>query len=531
MIRVIRVMRAAAAWMAILCLRGMAQEPACAIRGTVVDEATKQPVVRARVIAEVPGSYSFVRLTDETGRFCFAVLSPAAYHVSAQKAGYAESRRDITLTAEEPAVAKPLELPLTQYASLAGVVVDEAGEPLPGVNVEVWERVHDRNGGSPSSDDSAISDGRGAFRFSELAPGTYYLSVKPEDEWQETRYVSPFMESKGETPHEKEVETFYSGSFTFAGATPVELKAGQQVDNLVLTPKKTALRRLSGRIANPPPESAVLWLEHETETGSGSSGVVAIGADGSFARAGLAPARYTLRLSEGQRLFARKLVDLTGGDAAGITLEPVETVDVPVTFRTEGKGPAFRPPVGICGFLEEDGSDDAVMGLGGEDGACRFKSVVRGVYRVNISLGERPLYVKRMVYGGEAQADRTLDLRHAATGVLEVTLSPNVAEVQGRAEGEDVDGVTVLLVDGVRIAAQAETDQKGRFRMEKLAPGKYRLFAISEFDEDEWGSPDLAKALAGKSLELELKESEKKQVKVKVIPEEEWDAAVQKHGG
>jgi hypothetical protein len=110
-------------------------------------------------------------------------------------------------------------------------------------------------------------------------------------------------------------------------------------------------------------------------------------------------------------------------------------------------------------------------------------------------------------------------------------LSPNVAEVNGRVEGDVGEDTTVILVDGATIAAQAETDQKGRFRMEAVAPGKYRLFAIDGFDEDDWGSPELAKALAGKSVELELKENEKKQVKVPAIPEDEWDAAVAKSGG
>jgi hypothetical protein len=158
-------------------------------------------------------------------------------------------------------------------------------------------------------------------------------------------------------------------------------------------------------------------------------------------------------------------------------------------------------------------------------------SVPRGIYRVSLDTLAQKLYVKRMAYGGEASADRKLDLRNGPSGTLEVTLSPNLAEVEGRVEGDGSGDITVILVEGTTLAAQAETDQKGRFRMETLAPGKYRLFAIAGFDEDDWGSPDLAKALARKSVELELKESEKKQVKAPVISEEEWDAAVVKSGG
>jgi protocatechuate 3,4-dioxygenase beta subunit len=518
-------MRGAAASIAILCLRALAQEPACAIGGTVVDGATNKPVARARVIAEVQGSYSFVTLTDAGGNFCFEHLTPATYHVLVQKPGYTETRNAGTLAVEEGAAIKPLAIRLTPYAGLAGVVLDEDGSALAGVEVTVWERVRDRKGGSPDSVESVETDGLGAFRFSELDPGTYYLSAKRPDDL-EVIAVSPFLDSTGQAPREKEVETFYSGSFTFASATPVEVKAGQQVGNLVLTLKKTRLRSITGKVANPP-RAGFLDLERETETESSFFRAVVIGEDGSFSRMGLLPARYTLSLRDGPRLLASKEVDLTSGDAIGITLDPVETVDVTVTFRTEGKGPAYRP--GADFLIAADRLDVPVQTEA--DGTCRFVDVPRGIYSVSLSTLAQKLYVKRMVYGGEVLEDRKLDLRNGASGTLEVTLSPNVAEVEGRVDGDGSAAITVILVKGTSITGLAETDQKGRFRMETLAPGKYRLFAIAGFDEDEWGSPDLAKALAGKSLELELQESEKKQVNAPVISEEEWDAAVAKSGG
>ena len=520
-------MRGVAASILTLCLRALAQEPVCAIGGTVVDGATNKPVARARVIAEVQGSYSFVTLTDAGGNFCFEHLTPAAYHVLVQKPGYTETRNAGTLAVEEGAAIKPLAIRLTPYAGLAGVVLDEDGSALAGVEVTVWQRVRHNNPGMPDSVESVETDGLGAFRFSELDPGTYYLSAKRPDDL-EVIAVSPFRDSNGQVQREKEVETFYSGSFTYAGATPVQVEAGRQVGNLVLTLKKTRLRSITGKVANPP-RAGLLELERETETGSSFLRAVTVGEDGSFSRTGLIPARYTLSLRDGPRLLASKEVDLTSGDAIGITLDPVETVDVTVTFRTEGKGPAYRP--GWDSLLAAVDGPEGLSGRTDDDGTYRFVGVPRGIYRVSLDTLAQKLYVKRMTYGGEVLADKTLDLRNGRQGTLEVTLSPNVAALEGRVEGDGRTAVTVILVEGTTLAGIAETDQKGRFRMETLAPGKYRLFAIAGFDEDEWGSPDLAKALAGKSVELELQESEKNQVNAPVISEEEWDAAVAKSGG
>lgn len=529
-------MRGVATAIAILCLRAAAQEAApCTISGAVIDGASDKPVERARVIAE-SANYSFLKLTDGRGGFCFERLTAGDYRVTVQKAGYEDGVHPVILAVEDNSPVKPLTIRMTQWASFSGTVLDSEGELLPGAEVTVWERTGGRNGGPPDEVESTHSDGAGAFHIAQLSPGAYYLSVTGGAS-NFIRYAVPLVDSHGQMPREKEVETFYSGSFTFADATPVELKAGQQLDNLALTLRKARLRRVTGRIMNPP-ASSFLYYESETETRSDSGGTIPIASDGSFVRADLPPAKYSFRLKDGQKLIARKDVDLTFGDAVGITLDPIETVDIPVTFQTEGKGPAFRPrPPGPSwgeSMLVRDGSDEAVGLQLAYDGTYRFPSVERGVYRLHIELAGQKLYLKGVTYGGETLTGNKLDLRTARAGGLEITLSSNVAEVQGRvaAPEDESDDLTVILVDEAeRIAGETGTDQKGRFRMAGVAPGRYRLFAIEDFDDNVRGSPELEKVLAAKSLEVELKESDKKQVSVTVISAHEWAAAVKKIGG
>ena len=534
-------MRSAVASLAILCLRAAAQEAApCTLGGTVVDSFSDKPVVRARVIAETEG-YSLVRLTDARGSFCFENLTPGDYDLMAQKAGYGDALHTVTLAVEENAVVKPLLIRMTRYAGLSGTVLDTEGELLPGVQVTVWQRVRSQNGAGPLAVDVTRADSRGAFRVSRLDPGTYYLSVNPENKL-ETRFVLPFVDNHGQMPREKEVETFYSAAFTLAGATPLELKPGQQLDSLVLTLRKARLRRVTGRIANPPREG---FLSFEGETGAGSdrSGAIPIASDGSFVRADLPPGKYTFRLYDGRKPIARQDIDLTDGDAVGITLDPIETADIPVTFRTEGKGPPFRPrapgPYWGASMLVRDGSGEAVGLEPAGGGTYRFPGVERGIYRLRMELAGQQLYLKGVTYGGETQTGDKLDLRSLRPGGLEITFSSNVAEVQGLATApeDESGGLTVILVDEAndgepaRIAGATGTDQKGRFRLPGVAPGKYRLFAIEGFDDEEWGSPELAKVLQAKAVELQLKESDKRQVSVTAITAGEWAAAVKKTGG
>jgi len=466
-----------------------------------------------------------LNLTSEYGSFCFERLTPGDYYLIVQKTGYLEFSHPVILAVEENSPVGPLAIRITRYGSLSGTVLGADGELLPGATVTVWQRT--RSG--PGQVDGATTDARGRFHLSRLDPGTYYLSAKYDDRY-DRMYAMPFVDSHGQMPREKEVETFYSASFSIAGATPVEVKAGQQLDSLVLALTKTHLRRAAGRIADPP-RKGFLTYSGETETGSDSSGAIPVASDGAFAKADLTPARYTFLLSDGQHWIARKSVDLTLGDALGVTLEPIETMDVPVTFRTEGKGPVFRPRP-AANLLVRDGSDEAV-GLQEAGATYRFREVEGGIYRLQLALDGQKLYLKGVTYGGATQTGDKIDLRTAREGGLEVTLSSNVAEVEGRVTGSGGEsaGLTVILVDGAHVVHETGADQKGRFRMPAVAPGKYRLLAIEDFDGDAWGSPELTKELESKSVELELKESDKKQVSVTAISSDEWNAALKKTGG
>jgi hypothetical protein len=525
-------MRVATALLAVLSLHAAAQESSpCTLGGTVTDGGSKKPVERARVIATA-GSYSVLALTDQRGSFCFAHLAPDNYRLIVQKSGYVEFSHPTTLSVEADGVEKPLWIRLTRYGSISGTVLDSEGEPLPGAVVNVWERTRVANGSAPSDVDSTNADARGTFHFSQLPPGTYYLSVKGDQD-TDRRFVFPFVDSRGQMPHEREVETFYATSLTFAAATPIEVIGGQD-PNLVLTLRKAHLRRISGRILDPP-HTGFLSYSVDTETGSSRGGVIPIASDGSFLKADLPPAKYTLYLIGEDQPIARKDVDLTSGDALDVTLDPIANMTIPVTFRTEGKGPAFRPnpaTEGVPAMLVREGTDEAVLLKELSDGTYGFIGVENGIYRLNMALRGQKFYLKEVAYGGETQTGDRIDLRAEKPGGLEITLSPNVAEVQGKVSLKDEsDDLTVLLVDGGQIVHQTSTDQKGRFRMPAVAPGKYRLYAIEDFDEDDWGSPQLSKELEKRSIELDLKENEKRQVTLSVISADEWAAALKKLGG
>lgn len=517
----------------LLPLPAISQE-ACTIGGTIVDDIAKTPVPRARVM--LAGDYAVMKLTDDQGAFCFSNLDPGNYWLFAQKPGYLEARHGVSLTVEKGSEVKPVTLKMSRNGRLSGKVVDVGGDSVPGAEVKLWRRANGASSESPDEVDSTTADGDGGFRFGQLEPGTYYLSARPPV-WD--RHIAvPWVEADGQPARDQEVLTFFSGSFTFADATPVDVEPGKSSDNLMLGIKRARMRRISGHVENASP---LTFLGYQETDNWQNDDFIPIAKDGSFVKTGIPPGRYVLTLGDGKRRLAQKEVDLTMGDVAGVTLEPAEIVEVPVVFHTEGKGPKFRPlKPGEAGpmLVSDDGSDYAVGLKPNSDGTYRFTDVERGVYHLKLDLWGQAFYIKDVSYGGETVTGNKIDLRGSRQGSLEITLSPKVAAVQGSAlagsePGEyDHDDLTVILVDKTTaIAAEAATDQKGRFELRTLPPGHYRVYAIEGFDDDAWGSPRLAQTLTDKSVEIDLKEGEKKQVRVKVITAGEWKAALKKSGG
>jgi hypothetical protein len=172
------------------------------ILGRAVDGSTGKPLAGVNVMllgapvtpgavpsgppAESPGSTAPRVLTNAEGYFLFHSLGEGVYTLSATKSGYltgVAGRRSpvggsppIRLAAGER--KGDVTVKLWKYASIAGAVVDERGEPLIGVQVRVLRRTLvagqyrlQQTGNMPSTDD------RGAYRISSLEPGDYVAGV------------------------------------------------------------------------------------------------------------------------------------------------------------------------------------------------------------------------------------------------------------------------------------------------------------------------------------------------------------------
>lgn len=256
-----------------------------------------------------------------------------------------------------------------------------------------------------------------------------------------------------------------------------------------------------------------------------------ISKDGKFSADGLAPGEYSFGIF-GFNPGARGTVDLTDGDVDGFIIEEAHDVTFQASVRVEGGGAA---PV----HLQAAGRQAGYQQSRHEEGGFYRFNVIPDVYSLAGPDPNGPVYVKRLLVDGRPQADLLLDLRQSVPAKVELVLSSITAELEGRLNmrtGETHElAITVVAVDEVRSGPELKyqstvADHTGEFALGKLAPGKWRVFAIEGFEEGPWGSPELAAALREKSIEVELQEGRTATVKVPVIGVEEWDAALRKVG-
>jgi len=124
-------------------------------------------------------------LTTADGRFLFPDLRKGTYFITAMKAGYLNG----AYGARRPGGGSaPLELeggehvtdavvPIWKWGTIAGTVVDEAGEPVVGVDVRVYRRGIASGRRQFVQAGTGSTDDRGEYRISNLSPGDHVVAV------------------------------------------------------------------------------------------------------------------------------------------------------------------------------------------------------------------------------------------------------------------------------------------------------------------------------------------------------------------
>jgi hypothetical protein len=140
------------------------------------------------------------------------------------------------------------------------------------------------------------------------------------------------------------------------------------------------------------------------------------------------------------------------------------------------------------------------------DGSFVFKAVPGGDYRVLAPLSPAlpNTYVESFRLGDTDVLNGRLRLDRPPEGQMQIIIGTNPGTLRGRVvdnKQQPITAATVVLLPDVAqrllrtdLYKVTSTDQTGRFELEALPPGDYRLFAWQDVADEAWQDPAFMRA-------------------------------------
>jgi hypothetical protein len=512
------------------------------IRGRVVSAENGQPIRRARVTVFAPElQENRATLTDDQGVYELKELPSGRYILSATKGDYVaisfgqrrllEAPRPLQLADKQ--VLEKIDMALPRGGVITGRVLDELGEPLTEVTVQV-ERFRYVGGLRRPVVAGRLTetDDLGQFRVYGLPPGEYFVSagMTPNMMHQGARGISTGY-----------ITTYYPGTPSLSEAQPVTVAGGQETSSVVFSLSTARTSRIRGRVlsseAKPVGNVFVVVRPQGTDGSNFGFGGAQARPDGSFELSNITPGDYTIEArsrsaspgSGGGSEMASVNVTVSGDDISGLTLVMSKggRATGQLVFE-DGKVPQSLKPSEVRLFAvplpgrftvpaQTIVKDDWTFEIAGISGELLLRAYLPPGWAM-----------KSVIYDGDDVTDRTVDFgSNGEFAGIQVILTQRQTTVAGTVVDERgnmiKDYVVVVFAENserwgpqTRFIRTGRPDQNGRFTIVGLPPERYLAVAVEYLEPGEENNPDTLDQLKTMATSLSLTEGETRNADLKM---------------
>jgi Carboxypeptidase regulatory-like domain len=533
----------------VLTAQAQAPPPAASLEGTVFNKLTGAPVKGAHVMYIKVGSGAGENAqpistdTDPSGHYAIR-LDAGNYRLWAERPGYARQTYGSRSPEGQGSVINvaaggelhDLDMRMVPLGAITGVVLDEDGDPVQGVGIQVLRFSYTTGRRQLIPVSGASSNDRGDYRAYGLPAGRYLLLATPR-----SQPMTRPMETGGLVPEAQEPYSplYYPGVLDPASATEVALPEGGELTGIDFRLAKVRAVTVRGRIISPVEDFAGSQVQVVLAHADGSAASYinrVAGAlekiSGRFEFRGVAPGSYWLVASQiyrGRALGGRVPVEVSSTGAPenlAVMLTPAFAIE----GRVETMGAAAVLSKLNVRLLSTEG-----LALGpppaskvGIDGAIRLAGVTPGLWDFVFDPLPEGLFIQSATYGDADILHRELNVVAGSPAVLRIVLGANGGQISGIvSQGGQPSRATVVLAPSASelrhaplLFRVATAGENGAFDFKGVRPGAYKLFAFEDLEPFAWLDSELVKAVESMGEPVVVSEGDRLTRQLAVIPAE-----------
>jgi hypothetical protein len=334
--------------------------------------------------------------------------------------------------------------------------------------------------------------------------------------------------------------TYYPSTTDSSTALPIDITAGQEVAGINIAIRKGSLFRIQGRVMGGNPQDVGSLMLSLMSRGAGAVQLMGRGGaqvrpDGSFEMARVQPGSYNIiaqRMGRGggAGIVGKTMVDVTTSDISGLLVPLTDPLTVSGSVKVEGQQGTSVQRLSLA-LVSVDGMPVGTpTGRAAAAGTFSIASVFPDRYYLNVSGLPEGAYVKSVKLANQEVIDKGIDLSNfRTTAALDVVLSLNGATLEGTVTADDkpaTGSYVAVLADPLRAGQPylnkfATADQDGKFTIQGLAPGGYKVYAWEEPQSELSRDPGLATPFEQRAVKINLDEGASQHVDLTALKPED----------
>jgi protocatechuate 3,4-dioxygenase beta subunit len=528
--------------------------PAGLIRGRVVTtegrglpgaELLLIPMGRPGQSPGGPQSFGNAR-SDDDGRYEFREVGAGSFRIVAEKVGFSLPGSAMTPGLPPPTsglavdvgdgeTKERVDVTLARWGSIGGHLLDELGDPLQGVSVQLLQ-VRYQNGRRrlvPAGAASRLTDDLGRFRVFGLAPGQYVVSAAAGDA------------ASADVPGY--ARAYYPGTANASEAQFVRVGLGQDYTGVDFSLPRARTATISGTLLNAAGEPSTMGsVKLLPSQRSASVTSVPVGArlmkDGVFEFPNVTAGQYVIQVDRGRRNsstegeFGTLPVSVDGADVTGLVLQTSagSSITGRVTFDTFNGATTPRPgQIDITPVPIDPDLSPASPGSADVHADWSFEiHGVNGPRRLQLQRAPSEWTLKEIRVNGIDVTDRPLAFGNANQSLsdVEVVLTDRINTVTGTIvddHGRAAPTATVVVFSpdrdrwypGSRYLRVASAGADGAILLTGLPAGSYYAAAVPALPpdgDDAWQDPGYLQSLVGRASAFALGEGQSHSLRLKL---------------